>query len=844
MIQNIAQNFGMAWRLTRRELRGGIKGFRIFLACLILGVAAIAAVGSVREALRAGLSSQGAVLLGGDASISFTYRFADEAELAMISDAAVDLSVIADFRSMIVVGEERALTQVKAVDDAYPLYGTARLDPPMPMAAALDGVNGQPGIVMDDLLIDRLGLEVGDSLTLGEIPFVLMAELVSEPDNATGGFGLGPRSILRRSALDGSSLLSEGTLFDSHYRMRLPEGGIGPAYGVLMPALEPNGARWQDARDGAPGMRRLIDRLGAFLVLVGLAGLAVGGVGISAAIRSYLDEKTGTIAILRALGAERRVIFLTYFLQIGTLTLLGLALGVILGALIPALLVPVIAQSLPVSAELTLYPRPLAEAALYGVLAALLFTLWPLARTEEVKAADLFRDAALGSNRLPRPLFIGLCVAILALLVWVAAKFSGMAPLAMWSFIGLGGAFATLVLTGIAVKYAARWLGHRQILRRVPTLRMAFTAVGGPGGEAGAVVLSLGLGLAVLAAVGQIDNNLRGAISRDLPDVAPSFFVVDIQPDQIDAVKARLNGDPFVSRIDTAPMLRGVITQINDRPAGEVAGGHWVIRGDRGLTYSAKPTRTTVVEGEWWPEDYQGRPQISFAAEEAREMGIGIGDQLTINILGRDITGEITSLREVDFSQAGMGFILTMNPFALAGAPHSYIATIYSKQEGEAAILRDLGNAHPNITLISVRDAITQITGLMGQVAAAITYGALATLVTGFVVLMGAAAAGERARTYEAAILKTLGATRAGILVNFAIRSAVLGAAAGVVAVVAGGIAGWAVTHYIMEESFAFDLQNALAIVSGGVAATVLAGLFFAFRPLSAKPARVLRARE
>lgn len=834
----------MAARLARREMRGGLRGFRIFLACLVLGVAAIAAIGSVREGLRAGLETQGAVLLGGDASISFTYRFADEYEAALLADAAQQMTVMADFRSMIVVGEDRGLTQVKAVDEAYPLYGQVILDPPMELSQALDGIHDLPGIVMDNLLIDRLGLSVGDQIALGEMAFVLMAELVREPDNASGGFGLGPRSIVARSALNGAGLLAEGTLFNSHYKMLLHDGDFEAGHAALMPELEQKGARWQDARDGAPGMRRLIERLGAFLVLVGLAGLAVGGVGISAAVRAYLDGKTGTIAVLRALGAERRVIFLTYFLQIGVLTVLGLLIGLAIGALVPMALAPLIAQSLPISAEVTVYPAPLAEAALYGVLAALLFTLWPLARTEEVKAADLFRDAALGSTRLPRPFFIGLCIAILALLIWSAALLSGMPKLAMWSFVGLGGAFATLVLTGLAVKYLARWLGHRKSLRGRSTLRMALGAVGGPGGEAGAVVLSLGLGLAVLAAVGQIDNNLRGAIARDLPDVAPSFFVVDIQPDQIDAVRDRLENDPFVSRIDSAPMLRGVITRINGRPAREVAGGHWVVEGDRGLTYSATPTRTTVVEGAWWPEDYTGPPQISFAAEEAQEMGIGLGDSLTVNILGRDITGEITSLREVDFSQAGMGFVLTMNPSALAGAPHSHIATIYSEEEGEAAILRDLGRSYPNITLISVRDAITEVTGLMGQVAAAITYGALATLVTGFVVLMGAAAAGERARTYEAAVLKTLGATRAAILANFALRSAVLGAAAGVVAVVAGGVAGWAVTHYVMEERFAFDLLSALAIVSGGVVATILAGLFYAWRPLSTRPARVLRARD
>ncbi|WP_371168218.1 ABC transporter permease [Aliiroseovarius sp. 2305UL8-7] len=835
----------MAIRLARREMRGGLRGFRIFLACLILGVAAIAAIGSVREGLRAGLASQGAVLLGGDASVSFTYRFADAEELEMLKSQSDELSVMADFRSMAVVGDERGLTQVKAVDDVYPLVGNVVLSPDMPLGAALDGQGDFPGAVMDDLLIARLGLSMGDTFRLGGSEFVLMAELVKEPDNASGGFSLGPRTIVRLSALEGSGLLAEGTLFNSHYKMRLPDGQDIPAtQTAIAPKLEANGARWQDARNGAPGMRRLIDRLGAFLVLVGLAGLAVGGVGISAAVRAYLDGKTETIAILRALGASRGVIFLTYFLQIGVLTLIGLLLGLALGAVIPVALAPLLAQSLPIPAEITVYTRPLLEAGLYGVLAALLFTLWPLARSEDVRAAALFRDAALGSFRMPRLRFVGLCVAILALLIWSAAQLSGMPWLAMWSFIGLAGAFAALALTGLAVRYAARWLGHRQALRGWPTLRMALGVVGGPGGEAGAVVLSLGLGLAVLAAVGQIDNNLRGAIARDLPDVAPSFFVVDIQTDQIDAVKERLESDPLVSRIDTAPMLRGVITGINDRPAQEVAGGHWVLRGDRGLTYSATPTRTNVVAGEWWSEEYDGPPQISFAAQEAAEMGIGIGDKLTVNILGRDITGEITSLREVDFSQAGMGFIMTLNPSALAGAPHSFIATIYADAAGEAAILRDIGSRYPNITLISVRDAITQVTGLMGQVAAAITYGALATLLTGFVVLMGAAAAGERARTYEAAILKTLGATRAAILSNFAIRSAVLGAAAGVVAVLAGGLAGWAVTHYIMEERFVFDLWNAIAIVAGGVVATVLAALLYAWRPLSTRPARVLRARE
>ncbi len=292
-------------------------------------------------------------------------------------------------------------------------------------------------------------------------------------------------------------------------------------------------------------------------------------------------------------------------------------------------------------------------------------------------------------------------------------------------------------------------------------------------------------------------------------------------------------------------MLRGMITHINGRPAAEVAGDHWVVRGDRGVTYSADlPERTRLTEGDWWPVDYDGPPLISFSAEEAEEMGIGPGDTITVNILGRDITGTIASLREVDFSTAGMGFVMAMNPAALAGAPHSYIATIYAERQAEAAILRDLSNAHPNITVISVRNAIERVTGVMSQIAAAVTYGALAALVTGFVVLIGAAAAGEKARAYEAAVLKTLGATRISVLANFALRSALLGAAAGVVAVGAGAAAGWAVTHFVMENRFVFEPVSAGAIVAGGVLITLLAGLAFAWRPLAARPARILRARE
>ena len=841
-------SLAVATRIARRELRGGLRGFRVFLACLALGVAAIAAVGSVRESIQNGLEREGAVILGGDAAISLTYRFADDAERAWLDENALEVSEVVDFRSLAVFGEgeraERGLTQVKGVDSSYPIYGEVALDPGIPLEAALGTEDGLPGAVMDPVLIARLGIETGDIFRLGEQDFRLTAAITREPDSAAAGFALGPRTMVRTEALANSGLIQPGTLFDSQYKLRL---SVDADLGSLSTEAETaiTGARWQDRRNGAPGVSEFVDRLGAFLVLVGLAGLAVGGVGVSSAVRAYLSEKTEVIATLKTLGADSRTIFLSYFIQIGVLTLVGLAIGLALGAAVPVLFAPLIEARLPVPAAVSFYPRPLAEAGLYGVLAALIFTIWPLAKTENVRAAALFRGGADANTTLPRVRWVLLTGALFFVLVGLAAQFSGLITLTLWSAGGLLAAFVVLVGAAWAARAVSRRAARARLFRGRSASRLALGSVGGPGGEAASVVLSLGLGLTVLAAVGQIDTNLRSAIDRDLPEIAPSFFMVDIQPNQLDEFRNRLEANPAVDTVESAPMLRGIITEINGRPAAETAGDHWVLQGDRGVTYSAEPPEEAVItHGEWWPNDYTGPTQVSFATEEALEMGLKLGDEITVNILGRDIEAEITSLREVDFSTAGIGFIMSMNPSALQGAPHSHIATVYANADAEGEILREVSNAYPNITAIRVKDAIERVSGILAGIAAAITYGALATLVTGGIVLIGAAAAGVRARTYEAAILKTLGATRRTILTSFALRSALLGVAAGVVAIGAGGVAGWAVMTFVMDTDYYFEPFSALLIVSGGVLATLLAGLAFAWGPLAARPAHILRDRE
>ncbi len=837
-------NLPVAARIARREMRGGLSGFVVFLLCLILGVAAIAAVGTVRASIGDALTAQGAVLLGGDAEASFTYRAATPEERGWLDGIAAKVSEVYDFRSMAVVGKgaaaDRALTQVKAVDDAYPLTGSIALDPDMPLADALKG----GGAVLDGVLADRLGLRPGDRFRLGDAEFTYRARLVREPDGAADGFGLGPRSIVRTVDLAASGLLEPGTLYDTHYRLLLPPGtGLEATRKAAEARFRDQGLRWLDSRRAAPGVERFVERMGSFLVLVGLAGLAVGGIGISAAVRSYLDRKVESIAALKAMGAESGTIFAAYLMQVGALAVIGVALGLALGAALPVLAGPAIAARMPIPVVIGFQPEPLAEASLYGLLAAALFALWPLARTRDVKAAALFRDLGAGRRALPGPGLAAVLALLLAALAGAAVAFTGVPSLALGTLGGVAGALVILVLAAAGLRALTRRLARRADGR--PALRLALAAIGGPREEATAVILSLGLGLSVLAAIGQIDANLRAAIDTDLPKVAPSYFFVDIQPDQIEGFRARLTGDPTVSRVDSAPMLRGIITRINGQDARKVAGDHWVLRGDRGVTYSADlPPNTTVTAGTWWPKDYDGPPQVSFAAEEAAEMGLKLGDVLTVNVLGRDIEAAITSFREVKFETAGIGFVMSMDPAALQGAPHTWIATVYATEAGEAAILRDLATAYPNITAIRVKDAIDRVTEALGAIARATAIAAGVTLLTGAVVLIGAAAAGERARVYEAAVLKTLGATRATILGSFALRAAMMGVAAGIVAIVAGALAGWAVMRFVMDAPYRFEPVSAVVIVAGGALATLIAGLVFALRPLAARPAQVLRARD
>ena len=837
------------FRIALRELKGGVKNFQILVVCLTLGVASVSAVGLVQSGIEQSLQEQGATILGGDIELEFAYRYADQNEKQWMVENATSISEIVEFRSMAVANKEgtadRALTQIKAVDDLYPLYGELRLDNDLLPKDAFKPVNGIPGAIMRKALVERLGLTIGSEFRLGFNTFRLSGVILQEPDETGGNFSLGPRTMVLLEDLTNSGLIDDGTLFSSRYRLTVPVN-------VDMDALRNNAETvlgstfsWRDKRNGSPGIQAVVERVGAFLTLVGLAGLIVGGIGISLTVSTYLETKTKVIATLKTLGAEQMTIFLIYLIQVVVLIAIGIFFGLILGVLIPFLLESILSDLLPVPFAFEIHLVDLLESAFYGLLIGLIFSIWALAKTCDIKPGALYRDANINPWKIRIVPYGIVLIILIGVFIASASVFSGIPRLTLYISGGIIGTLIALGLIAQASRYLSFQMGHSKFARGKIALGLALRSIGESGNGVISLTLALGLGLSVLASIGQISNNLLRNITGDIPQVAPTFFVIDIQNQDLPQFRELVMEFPSVTNIESAPMLRGIITEINGIPSREISGDHWVLEGDRGITYSdTLPENTIITEGIWWEEDYAGPPLVSFAEEEGKELGLKLGDDITLNILGRNIEAEIVNFRSVDFSSVGLGFILSMNPAALAGAPHSHIATIYTEDNAEEELFERITSAYPSITVISVSEGIANVSRIISSLGSAIIYASSITLVLGFVVLLGAAASSVAARVYESAILKVLGATRRTLMFSLALRSIILGISASLVAFFAGITGGWAVMNFVLEASFRIEPLSGFLIVFGGALLSLLASLFYFSQPLNSKPSAILYNRD
>jgi len=839
----------LALRYALRELRGGLQGFYVFIACIALGVMAIAGVGSVAASLGEGLAREGRTLLGGDVAFSLIQREARPDEVAFLRSRG-EVSVAATLRGMVRTGDGRlALVELKAVDGAYPMLGEMTLDPPMPVADLLAERDGAFGAAADSTLLARLDLKIGDRVSIGSATFQIRSVVGAEPDKLAGGVGFGPRFLVSEAGLRATELLQPGSLVRWIYRVKLPDNAADDRAVTALAndarsALPEAGWEIRSRGNASPQLERTISRFTQFLTLVGLAALLVGGVGVANAVKSHIDRRRDVIAAFKALGATGRDVFTIYLTQVVVLAVIGSVIGLAAGAALPFIIVGVFGKLLPLPVVPALHPDELLLSFVYGLLTALAFGLWPLGRVHDVPVAALFREAVSSEWHRPRWRYLALMAVVIVLLITVVIGLAYDKRVAAVFVASSIVVFA--LLRGIAAALMA--VARRLPRTRITMLRLAIANIYRPGALTPSVVMSLGLGLAVLVTITQIDGNLRRQFLAALPDRAPSFYFIDIPTTEADRFGAFLKQTAPQSTVEDVPMLRGRIVAARGVKAEELKAStdaEWVLQSDRGLTYTGEiPKGSKVVEGKWWGTNYDGPPLVSMEKKIADGLKLKIGDEIVVNVLGRDIPATISNLRTVDWQSLGINFVLVFSPNAFKGAPHTHIATLtetHPDSAGDARIIKSVADAFPMVTSVRVREALETIGTVVTNLVLAIRGASAVTLISAILVLGGALAAGHRHRVYDAVILKTLGATRARLLGAYALEYLLIGFATAVFGVIAGSIAAWLIVTRLMTLSFIWQAGSAAGVVAAALTATVGLGLAGTLLALNQKPATVLR---
>ena len=841
----------LAWRLARREMRGGLRGFGVLIACLAIGVGAIGGAGSIKASIASAIGQDARALLGGDLSLRLAQESAGEDQLAALRSFG-RLAVTTDMRVMVRAADgRRSLVELKAVDAAYPLYGTVVTEPAAPLDDLLGQRDGVWGALAEPALLSRLGLAPGETVKVGDATLRLSAAITAEPDRVASMFSLGPRLMVRPEALAATGLIQPGSLIRHGYLLRLAEPADAVRVADTLKQRFPH-AGWQirGIDDAAPGIDRFLGNMTLFLTLVGLTSLLIGGIGVANAVKAFVDGRVATIAILKCVGATGPLVLMVYALQIGLISLGGIVLGMGLGALVPWLVVAAAGSSIPLRFDLGVYPSALLLSAAFGALVALAFGLWPLSRAAAIPPTALFRDVVAPLARQPhrramRGAILGVGLAALALAVLTVASADNR-MLAGWFVVAALATLAAFRGAAVLVRRLAQRASHRRRDRGgAPSVRLGLARLHRPGAVTASVVVSLGVGLSVLVAIALVQANLTRQIAEKLPEQAPAFYFIDIQSSQAEAFDRLTAAVPGIGEVKRAVMVRGRVTGIKGVAADQAkvtAEAEWVIRGDRGLTVAATPPEgTRLVAGEWWPADYQGPPLVSLDAQIAKGFHIGLGDTVSVTVLGREITATVASLREIDWSTVGMNFVFVLSPNALAGAPVGWIATAKVDRATEDQLERVVTDALPNVSAIRVRQAIESVQHMLEGVGVAVRIAGAVTVLSGALVLAGAVAAGRRRRIYEAVVLKTLGATRRDLLKAYLVEYGVLGLATGVVSSVVGSLAAWAVLRLVMRAEWVFLPGTAALLVIGCTVVALALGFLGTWRVLGLRAAPHLR---
>ncbi len=836
---NPLRSLRLAVLLALRDLRGGAGSLRLLLAGIAIGVAVIAATGSISAGISQAVRQDAHTAIGGDISLRLFHQAADPDQRAFLS-AIGSYSEIAELRAR--AGGPAAgastLVEIRAVDAAWPLYGTVDLEPPLALDAALERRDGIWGAAVEPALLAALGLARGDMLQVGPVRFQIRALLRAEPGGDARPFALGPRIVVHRGAIEGTDLAAPGAPIYWYSLLRLAPGvEVAEATAAIERQFPDAGWRIVAAADGPPGMERMVEIGRVLSLLAGVSVLLIGGVGVACAVSAHLADRTATVAILRSLGATGRVVTTAFFLQIMLVACLAVALGLAAGAAVAA--IPGMLWQEAISGFDFVQPRALAIAAAFGLLAAGVFASWSLARLRDAGPQSLFRDietplrpatrtrllvALLGGGALAALILVTTAMPFLALLFAAAAAVAA----------------ALFLLLGRGIALAAGRGAHRC----GPLLRLALGSLSRPGAATVPVVAALGLGLSLLVVVRTLEATAVHHIEQTVPNEAPDLALVNVAPAEADALDGELAALPGVERLERAPFLHARLSHVARRRLvqGDVPRDvAWAVRGDRGVSWRADPPPgSDIVAGAWWLPDHAGPQLASVDAVVARRLGLAVGDELTLNVQGEPVTATVANLRRIDWTRLRLDFPILLSPPQTV-PPHREIAALWVDPGATEPVERLLAERFPAVATLRVAPALEKVEAAVR--AAADLLGALsaAALLAAVIVFAGCLATTWRRRLRDMVLLKILGARPRQLMLAGMLELAILGAVTALAAGLLGTLGGWLVVTRLSPDGWVFRPLIPLAIAGAVVAGTALAGLWLPRRVLRGRPADMLR---
>lgn len=841
----------LSLRIALRELRGGLSGFYIFLFCIVLGVSAISAISALSASMKSGLIKEGQAILGGDVELALNHRRVNSEEKAYLTSKG-RTSEVAQMRAMAISNETKKNTLIglKAVDDAFPLYGKMELE----SGQNLQSVLKEPlAAVVDPLLLKRLGLKLGDNVKIGNNTLKIAAQIKSEPDRLSGRPTLGPQVMISVETLKQIGLAEPGSLVRWAYRIRFPQQSepnetLSKIRDDVKTKYAESGFSVRDRNDPAPMIRRAISQMTGFLTFVGLTALIVGGVGIANGVTTYLERKRKTLAVFKCLGASSALIGRIYFFQVMIVASLGIAIGLLVGAGLPVIAQQVFSDLLPFELVAVTPPAIFAVATTYGILVSVLFILWPLGRAQRIKPLALIRETLDNQRQRPPRKFIWAAGLVAAALIAITILTADRTMFAVYFCAGLTLLFAAFFALGHVLQKGFGLLPRP----RVPEVALAITNLGAPGALTRSVTLSLGTGLSLLIAVALIDRSMVTELQTGLPKNAPNYFFLDIGKHQTQDFENYVKNATPDGVLNQAPMLRGRIVSLAGKASDTIKAppnAAWVLRGDRGLTYAAKPPEgSNITKGDWWPENYEGEPLVSFEEEIAEGLGLKIGDEVVVNVLGRNVSARIANFRTLKWESLSINFVMIFSPNTLRGAPFNNLATLRTQDDPEessnTSFVQNLTEKFPNITVIRVKDTIEAVNEIFSKLMLGIRAAGALTLLAGSLVLAGALATAHRSRIYQAVILKTLGATRRRIIVSHLLEYLFLAIATALLSTILGSAVAWVTVTQLMDLSFSLSIRAILEALIVATFLVVILGTAGSWRALSAKASPQLRANS